>query len=234
MEGEHVGVPPARLTNRQRAGLIATRAAQQALAVGVGSGLRRYRPERWSTEDFERVYTSGQFDYFGEPYELPRYNVLLGYLRMYPGTPTVLDVGCGPGLLRRLLNSQDFRTYHGVDLSAEAIKQASPLADGRTSFTVGDALRSDLPPADVVVLNEVLYYVSPPGALLDRVASLVSPGGFVLASIWRHGGDRALWRLLDRTFVPVSACRVKAEGNPYNHRGFRVSWHRARDGGAAP
>ena len=228
-----MSAPPIRPTNRQRAGLIATRVARQALAVGVGSGLRRYQPERRSAKDFERVYASGRFDYFSEAYELPRYSALLGYLRMYPGTPTVLDVGCGPGLLRQLLTREDFSAYHGIDISAEAIKKASPLADDRTSFSLGDVLTSDPPPADVVVLNEVLYYISPPSALLDHVASLVTPGGFVLASIWRHGGDRALWRLLDRAFVRVSACRVRPEGNPYNHRGFRVSWHRARDGGPA-
>lgn len=228
-----MSAPPIRLTNRQRAGLIATRAAQQALAVGVGSGLRRYRPERWSAEDFERVYASGQFDYFSEPYELPRYNVLLGYLRMYPGRPTVLDIGCGTGLLRQLLTSEDFTTYSGIDISAEAITRTSCLTDGRTSFRLGDALTSQLPRADVVVLNEVLYYASGPGALLERVASLVNPGGFVLASIYRHGGDRALWRLLDETFERVAASRVRPEGNPYNRRGFRVSWHCVRDGGPA-
>jgi 2-polyprenyl-3-methyl-5-hydroxy-6-metoxy-1,4-benzoquinol methylase len=228
-----VNAPVARLTNRQRAGIIATRTAQQALTVGVGLGLRRYRPERWDTEQFERAYESGTFDYFGEPYELPRYSLLLGYLRMYPGRPSVLDIGCGTGLLRRFLSSEDFTTYNGIDISAGAIKRTRALADSRTSFGLGDALTGQLPSADVVVLNEVLYYAPSPGALLERVAALINPGGFVLASIYRHGGDRALWRLLDQTFQRVAASQVRPDGNPYSRRGFRVSWHRARDGGPA-
>jgi 2-polyprenyl-3-methyl-5-hydroxy-6-metoxy-1,4-benzoquinol methylase len=148
---------------------------------------------------------------------------------MHPGSPTVLDIGCGAGQLRRLMASEDFSAYLGIDISAEAIGKASVLADSRTRFSLGDVLTSDLPPADVVVLNEVLCYFSPPEALIDRVTSLVSPEGFVLTSIYRHGGDRALWRLLDKAFVPISACRVRPEGNPFSHRGGRVTWHRAED-----
>jgi 2-polyprenyl-6-hydroxyphenyl methylase/3-demethylubiquinone-9 3-methyltransferase len=228
-----MNAPAAKLTNRQRAGIIASRAANYAVNVGVGSGMRRYRPEQWSTGKWERAYASGTFDYLSEPYELPRYGVLLGYLRMYPGKPAILDIGCGTGLLRRLLAGDDFTTYSGIDISAEAIRKARPLVDSRTSFGLGDALTSPLAHADVVVLNEVLSYFARPGELLERVASLVNPGGCVLASIYRHGGDRALWRLLDATFERVATSRVRPAGNPYNRRGFHVSWHRARDAGPA-
>jgi 2-polyprenyl-3-methyl-5-hydroxy-6-metoxy-1,4-benzoquinol methylase len=221
-----MGVPSARITNLQRARLIAVRTRKQVLALGVGSGMRRYRPQRSSVQSWERAYTSGGWDFLSDLYELPRYSLLIGYLRKYPGTPTVLDIGCGTGLLRELLADEDFSTYSGIDLSAEAIKRAAPLIDGRTSFTVGDAMTIDLPSADVVLLNEMLYYSPSPGALLERVASTVRPGGLVLTSIYRHGGDRALWRLLDNKLVLVSACRGRVEYHPYSRRGFRVSCHR--------
>ena len=88
----------------------------------------------------------------------------------------------------------------------------------------------DLAPADVVVLNEMIYYMPSPGALLQRVASIIRPGGVVLTSIWRHPGDRALWRLLDREFQLVCASRTRSENNPYNRRGWRNSCHRAGGG----
>jgi hypothetical protein len=49
----------------------------------------------------------------------------------------------------------------------------------------------------------------------------------VLTSIWRHPGDKTLWRLLDREFRPIAACQIGAEMNPYNRRGWRVSCHAA-------
>ena len=95
---------------------------------------------------------------------------------------------------------------------------------------VGDAMAIDLPQADVVVLNEMIYYMRSPRTLLERVASVIRPGGLVLTSIWRHPGDRALWRLLDREFELVCAARTRAENNPYNRLGWRISCHRVSDG----
>ena len=142
----------------------------------------------------------------------------------------MLDIGCGTGWLRQLLADDDFGAYVGIDISAEAIRSASQLTDGRTRFAAGDAMTVDLPPADVVVLNEVLYYAPSPRALLKRIASILSPEGIVLTSIWRHAGDRALWRLLDDELGLVAASRTRAERNPYNRRGWRVSCHRVGGG----
>jgi 2-polyprenyl-3-methyl-5-hydroxy-6-metoxy-1,4-benzoquinol methylase len=82
----------------------------------------------------------------------------------------------------------------------------------------------------VIVLNEMIYYTPSPRTLLRRIASIVRPGGVVLTSIWRHAGDRALWRLLDEELAPVAACRTRAENNPYNRLGWRVSCHRVAGG----
>ena len=218
------------LTNRQRARRLAWRTSAHVRALGVGPGLRPYRPEPWAVKRWERAYTSGEFDFMSDLYELPRYSLLIGYLRLYPGTPSVLDIGCGPGRLRELLSEGEFDTYLGLDLSAEAIESASRLSDGRTDFMVGDAMEIDLPPADVVVLNEMLYYMRSPRTLLERVASAIRPDGIVLTSIWRHPGDRALWRLLDGEFELVSAARTRTEGNRHNRLGWRVSCHRAGGG----
>ncbi len=218
--------PSPRLTNGQRARRLAWRTAAQVQALGVGSGLRPYRPEPWGVKRWERAYSSGEFGFMSDLYELPRYSLLIGYLRLYPGTPCVLDIGCGTGRLRQLLAEGDFDTYVGIDLSAEAIKSASRLSDGRTDFMVGDAMAIDLPPANVVVLNEMIYYMRSPRALLERVAAIIRPGGVVLTSIWRHPGDRALWRLLDGEFELVSAARTRTEKNQHNRLGWRISCHR--------
>ena len=119
--------PP--LTLAKRARRIAWRTSAQVRALGIGTGLRPYRPEPWVVKRWERAYTSGEFDFMSDLYELPRYSLLIGYLRLYPGTPSVLDIGCGTGRLRELLAEGEFDTYVGIDLSAEAIKPASRLSD---------------------------------------------------------------------------------------------------------
>jgi SAM-dependent methyltransferase len=214
------------LTTRQRARRLAWRTSAHVRALGVAPGLRPYRPEPWAVTRWERAYTSGEFHFMSDLYELPRYSLLIGYLRLHPGTPSVLDIGCGPGRLRELLAEGEFDTYVGIDLSAEAIKSASRLSDHRTDFMVGDAMVIDLPATDIVVLNEMIYYMQSPRTLLERVASVLRPGGLVLTSIWRHPGDRALWRLLDGELQLVSAARTRTEGNRHNRLGWRVSCHR--------
>jgi len=209
------------------AGNLRRRFAWEVRAFGIKYRLLRYRPDRWSVEMWEHAYSEGTFDFMRNLYELPRYSVLIGYVRTLAAAPAILDIGCGVGILREMLDSTDFTSYVGVDVSAEAIKSASRLADKRTRFTVGDATTIDLPRADVIVLNEIIYYAPSPHALLERVASVARPGGLVLTSIWRHPGDETLWRLLDREFRLVAACQIGAEMNPYNRRGWRVSCHAA-------
>ncbi|HUB36557.1 MAG TPA: class I SAM-dependent methyltransferase [Solirubrobacteraceae bacterium] len=224
-----MGGSAARLGCSQRARRLAARSVAQVRALGVGVGVRAYKPEPWSAARWEHAYGQGEFDYMADLGELPRYSQLIGYLRTHPGRPAVLDIGCGSGRLRELLAEEDFASYVGLDISHEAIATASRLRDARTEFMVGDVTTMTIAPADVVVLNEMLYYSPAPRELLRRIATIVRPGGLVLSSIWRHPGDRALWRLIDRELEPVAAARVRAEGNPYNRRGWRVSCHRVKD-----
>src|SRR5271169_4346780 len=103
--------PRPTLTHRQRARRLAWRTSAKVRALGVGPGLRPYRPEPWGVKRWERAYTSGEFDFMSDLYELPRYSLLIGYLRLYPGTPSVLDIGCGHGRLRELLADGEFDAY---------------------------------------------------------------------------------------------------------------------------
>jgi 2-polyprenyl-3-methyl-5-hydroxy-6-metoxy-1,4-benzoquinol methylase len=222
-----LAVPGTKLTTTQRAERAAAACLAQLLGIGISAGLRPYRPQRWSRQRWEDAYECGEFDYLSDPCELPRYSVLIGYLRTFADRPAVLDIGCGAGWLRQLLADTDFSSYTGIDISKKAIDKAAILADSRTDFILGDVGEAELPQVDVVVLNEVLYYISSPDAFLEQIKSLVRPKGLVLTSIWRHAGDRALWRILDNHFDFISAARTRDEGSPYSRLGFRVSCHRA-------
>jgi len=194
------------------------------------AGLLPYRTERWSVEEWQSAYRSGQLDYFASLPELPRYAVLAGYLTRFGADRSLLDVGCGQGILRRMLDGIPFRTYVGVDVSDSALESANALADSRTTFVHGDVMDVELPPADVVVLNEVLYYAEDPAAMLGRIDGLLPDGGVVLTSMWRHGGDRTLWKLLDRRYGLVDATDVRSLLNTVAKRGWRVSCHLVRKG----
>ena len=155
-----------------------------------------YRTEQWTVEEWQTAYRSERFDYFSSLPELPRYSILIGYLKRFAEGRDILDVGCGRGPLRQQLDGFAFGSYTGIDLSAAAIGDAEHLADNRTTFVCGDVTTLALPSVDVVVLNEVLYVTPDPSKMLDALERALTPGGLILTSMWCHPGDTTLRRLL--------------------------------------
>lgn len=99
---------------------------------------------------------------------------------------TVVDLGCGPGLLTALLRARwPAARIVGVDSSAEMVARAR--ADGTdpgVSYTVGD-LREWCPsePVDVLVSNATLQWVPEHLDLLPRLAGHVAAGGCLAFSV---------------------------------------------------
>ena len=120
------------------------RLARRASAWGRRAGVLPYEPERWSTDQWTDAYRAGTLDYYGGLDELARYSVIVGYIGWFATTchrpPSVLDIGCGVGLLRSRLESVPFSDYVGVDLSDAAIHAATARAHTRSRFVVGGLL----------------------------------------------------------------------------------------------
>jgi 2-polyprenyl-3-methyl-5-hydroxy-6-metoxy-1,4-benzoquinol methylase len=186
-----------------------------------------YRPLAWTEDQWHENYADHHADSHGALDEAARYGVLLAYLGFHGGTPTVLDVGCGAGVLRRRLGTVPFSSYLGVDPTAAAIDQARELEDERTSFRVADPMVDDVGRHDVVVCNEVLYFAPDPEQLVDRLGSLAHPGGLLLTSIWRHPGDTVLWGWIDDRYELLDRVAVRNPRNRFAPRGWQVACHRA-------
>jgi SAM-dependent methyltransferase len=83
---------------------------------------------------------------------------------------SVLDVGCGAGGLCLTLLEHGASSAVGVDLSPQAVEQATRASrargvEDRASFRVADGSRAALEPADVVVLDKVYCCFHDPVAL---------------------------------------------------------------------
>jgi len=135
---------------------------------------------------------------------------------------TILDVGCGAGVLRRYLPTDQLSSYLGVDPIAAAIEQARVHADERSEFRQVDPMCAELGEFDVVVCNEVLYFADDPLALADRAGRFVRPGGHLLVSIWRHPGDTLLWRHLQQRYETRDRVAVVNGANRFAPRGWLV------------
>jgi 2-polyprenyl-3-methyl-5-hydroxy-6-metoxy-1,4-benzoquinol methylase len=170
---------------------------------------------------YEHQYETGHWDYLSDLDQVARYSVLIGYAEQLPHR-TILDLGCGSGILRARMGHVDFERYVGVDPVARAIEQARDLADGRTTFTLGDAFLPELESVDIVVCNEVLYSIPDPRRQLDRIRELVRVDGHLLTSNLRHPGDVGLYRLLGERFERMDMVEV-SNRTPRGRRRRRIA-----------
>jgi ubiquinone/menaquinone biosynthesis C-methylase UbiE len=103
-----------------------------------------------------------------------------------PPTATVLDLGCGTGVVGRAIAAGEAFAGNvtGVDQSPEFIAAAERLAteDGvsdRVTFVVGDVHALDFAAAsfDAAVANTLISHVRDPLAVLGEAARVTRPGG---------------------------------------------------------
>lgn len=104
----------------------------------------------------------------------------------------VVDLGCGPGNLTRLL-AERWRGAEvvGVDASAEMVERAVSEGEGpRLRFTLGD-LRDWEPdrPVDVLTSNATLQWVPGHLDLLPRLVDAVRPGGWLAFQVPGNFGE---------------------------------------------
>lgn len=112
-----------------------------------------------------------------------------------------LDVGCGTGVLTRMiLESAAPGEIVGVDPSEGFVRfAAARTADSRVRFAVADA--ADLPFEDgsfeAVVAGLVLNFVADPAAALREMARVTVHGGVIAAYVWDYGNGmqfiRTFW-----------------------------------------
>lgn len=151
------------------------------------------RPAVGSREAFERVYReTGDPWASGSPqyrYQQRKYATLIALLPAGRRYAQALDIGCGLGAMVGLLEARA-DTVLGLDVAQAAVDLARARHAGRPalSFEQSDVL--DLPRTldgrfDLIVMSDVLYYLSPlSDATLKQVAARVSqmlaPGGLCL------------------------------------------------------
>lgn len=164
---------------------------------------------RFTAEAASAQWDAGAWDYLDGIGELSRYGVLAAFARRLGGPEaTILDVGCGEGLLREHI--EVFERYVGIDVAPAAVERARRRwEDARTSFLEGDS-SSVSGPFDIVIMNEVLQQVPDPERQLDRAGRLMGPRGWLLVSLHRHVDNRGIWRMISVRFSQVDLVQVRS------------------------
>jgi len=108
-----------------------------------------------------------------------------------PQAPTMIDLGCGPGLLVRDLGQRyPGATLYGYDVTPAMVEHGRTLPpNGATmSFAVHDVATQPLPLAsatvDLVSMSSVLHVVDEPWPVLAEIRRVLTPRGIFLLNDW--------------------------------------------------
>jgi 2-polyprenyl-3-methyl-5-hydroxy-6-metoxy-1,4-benzoquinol methylase len=191
-------------------------------AAAAAAGRNINTPLYWD-EVYRREWESGEIlmrrDYG------PMHDAIID---LVPPGASVLDVGCGPGILcRRIAESVDGVSVSGVDFSAYTIERNAerdaPLGIDYRCLDVTSQLGEIDRQFDVVTMCEIIEHLDEPEQSVDSAVGLVRPGGlFVLtcphdgqvphAEHVREWGHDEVFHLLERyaeavVFHPLPAPR---------------------------
>ena len=153
-----------------------------------------------------------------DPTQQEMRRTFLGDVEFPPGAH-VLEVGCGTGVLTRLLAGRpDVETVVGVDLAASLLDKARDLAAGIRNVRFQEADARSLPFADasfdVAVFDSTLSHVPEPGRALAEASRVLRPHGSLAA----FDGDYATATVALDDHDPLQACVDAMMANSVNDR----------------
>jgi 2-polyprenyl-3-methyl-5-hydroxy-6-metoxy-1,4-benzoquinol methylase len=134
---------------------------------------------------WDRQYASGFGYQLRLPEEQEHNQTLVEFMVSANKNKTILDVGCGEGLLLDYLDRWGYQKYVGIDFSDVALRNASKRANAKTSFVSGLA-ESFVPDGqfDSIIFNECLYCFADPWQVIHRYEQYLTPHGVMLVSLF--------------------------------------------------
>ncbi len=130
-----------------------------------------------------------QTDTFARARALLGESALGSLVDLVPADPAArwLELACGPAAVGRRLAAR-VGSVHGVDMTEAMIEKAREEAASEglanTIFSLGDATALDFEDAsfDGAVTRFSLHHIPAPGRVLEEMARVVKPGGWVIVS----------------------------------------------------
>lgn len=163
------------------------------------------REEVYDRATWEQQYSNGDWDYLKSE-QISRYGVLCSYMKHIGRPISLLDVGCGEGLILRFCDRDWLLNYTGLDISQTALDRIKTrLPTDRLICSPLEEFSTDQK-FDVILFNEVLYYTNDPERHLVKFHNYLKPGGFFLISMfhlssWRSRTSRSArsaWRFIEK------------------------------------
>jgi SAM-dependent methyltransferase len=114
---------------------------------------------------------------------------------------SVLEIGCGHGILRRMLEAATKWNVDAVDLNAGALFRSAP-GRGRTAlYNIHDRAPELAAKYDAIILFDVIEHIEDPVSFMSSALYYLKPGGHVFINV------PALQSLYSKFDIAVGHCR---------------------------
>jgi ubiquinone biosynthesis O-methyltransferase len=157
-----------------------------------------------------------------------------------PANGSVLDVGCGNGIISLQLGKDGFN-IKGIDVSEKAIQKAkenNPFPNVTFEVADADKLKASGEAFDAIICSEVLEHLNHPGRLLKELLPILKNQGILLVTVPNGKGPREvlvtkpmlrlrkknnwLWKttLKVKTLLGYSGTTIQSEADNLDHIQF--------------
>jgi 2-polyprenyl-6-hydroxyphenyl methylase/3-demethylubiquinone-9 3-methyltransferase len=165
-----------------------------------------------SKNKWEKEFSAGRWDYLDSaPAERARSAIIGMLCRYYYPKGKILDVGCGLGTAVDFLNTDQKEKYLGLDVSEEAIKRAGKK---KMKFQVADFENFKSPKKfDVIIFNEVLYYMDENFAFYQAL-NILTKNGIIIVSLYQMKNkryDKKIWKAGRKFFKTAEVIEVSSK-----------------------
>ncbi|MAA98649.1 MAG: ArsR family transcriptional regulator [Stappia sp.] len=175
-----------------------------------------------TADGWDEEYRRGRWSFLRDLPESGRYGIIGMWLSLNGALDSVLDIGCGEGLLYERLAPMGVGRYVGIDLAPAALGIANVDAD-KASLRAADLHTFTPEPGEAfkaVVFNEVLHFSEDPAAAVARYVPFLEPGGVIAISMYspkrpESGANRLIARLWEATdgdeWEVLDDCRLTSD-----------------------
>lgn len=173
----------------------------------IGDRGRNNTQEKW-----DRQYEEGYWDYLESVDQSSRFAICASFTASIKSQPSVLDMGCGTGILLDHLQPYGFSRYVGVDFSEPALERARARQFPKAEFEFGAFETWDSTDRfDVIVFSETLNYAESPSDTLLQFTRYLNEGGAMVVSLFQFGNSAKMWKSCEQAMRRDRAVRVLSD-----------------------
>ncbi len=161
-------------------------------------------------ENWDEQFSQGQWDSLASLKEAGHNAIIAMYCHFLCVEAEILDVGCG---LANITNFLKFKYYLGIDISEVAIQKAKEKKNGEFQCVNADDFNTDKK-FDIIIFNEVLYYLDALGTL-KKFETYLTEKGFFVISVWKHPQTMRLWDEINKIYFRLDSTEISHKDNQW-------------------